>query len=670
MLRLIPVRPSRKTGRMFELLENRVLFAAGDWDPSFGTGGISQIDLGDRRQVVTDVLATSSRVYVATTPAETLDVLITAFDNAGRVETSFGGDGTVQAPVAGQAEMVAQSDGKLLVAARGGVARFNSNGSLDTSFSGDGVVPLEFYFGQGEISLAPGGKIVVAGALDNSGRFSAIRLNSNGSFDNTLDGDGRVTLDFGGSNDSGQFGVEDMTVQPDGKIIFVGAMRNPDLKSNAFWDGAIARINPDGTYDITFDGDGQILWDTATDDGATAVALAPGGDILVGMMEAESFVRPIRFNSNGSLDVNFPWIDWHDLEIRDINVDSSGRVTVSGFAPMQTDDPAPEAFMARYNSNGTPDRSFGSGRYLRPAGEQTDVAPDGKVVSAGTHPNGVIAAERYLASDSNPQVSVYQAEHARDLDGAVIARTHNGYTGTGYVDYLRDSGARLVWHVDAHQAGTHTFRIRYANGGSRARVMKLMVDDGYGARTQDVLFRPTGSWNRWLTTNVSVSLRAYREIAWRMVVTLQTAGQNGPNIDSLTVIRPEYQPPESGFNEAERQTLSGAVVSSAHPGFKGSGFVDFTADSGGSITWAEMSDAPRDYRLMIQYANGASAARPMELKLNGVVIAPRLSFASTGSWSVWQPVFVPVRLQEGVNTLQLTTIGSNGPNIDWMGIVS
>ena len=80
------------------------------------------------------------------------------------------------------------------------------------------------------------GKLIVTGYTGNglSNDFALIRLNTNGSFDNTFDSDGIVTTDFGTSNEFA-FGA---TIQTDEKIIVVGSS---DIGANNNF--ALARYN-------------------------------------------------------------------------------------------------------------------------------------------------------------------------------------------------------------------------------------------------------------------------------------------------------------------------------------------------------------------------------------------------------------------------------------------
>ena len=82
--------------------------------------------------------------------------------------------------------------------------------------------------------------------------FVLARYNADGSLDASFDGDGRVFTDFGFSDVA--YGV---AIQPDGKIVAVGNARSGSSRdTNEF---GVARYNPDGSLDASFDGDGKVL---------------------------------------------------------------------------------------------------------------------------------------------------------------------------------------------------------------------------------------------------------------------------------------------------------------------------------------------------------------------------------------------------------------------------
>jgi glucose/arabinose dehydrogenase len=130
---------------------------------------------------------------------------------------------------------------------------------------------------------------------------------------------------------------------------------------------------------------------------------------------------------------------------------------------------------------------------------------------------------------------------------------------------------------------------------------------------------------------------------------------------------PPPPPPVNGIYEAEQGTLSGAVVATQYSGFRGSGYVDFISDSGAYLELDVSVATAGAYKLWFRYAL-RSGNVPLELRVNGQVVAPNLAFKSSGNWTRWRGVTRVVTLNAGSNTVRLTTIGSNGPNLDRMTV--
>jgi uncharacterized delta-60 repeat protein len=95
-----------------------------------------------------------------------------------------------------------------------------------------------------------------------------------------------------------------VAVQPDGKIVSVGYV--PVKTTYAI---EVSRLNPDGSFDTTFNGTGAVTLSVGTQSFGQSVALQPDGKILVGGRASvkgggqEDVVA--RLNANGSLDAAF-----------------------------------------------------------------------------------------------------------------------------------------------------------------------------------------------------------------------------------------------------------------------------------------------------------------------------------------------------------------------------
>jgi hypothetical protein len=136
------------------------------------------------------------------------------------------------------------------------------------------------------------------------------------------------------------------------------------------------------------------------------------------------------------------------------------------------------------------------------------------------------------------------------------------------------------------------------------------------------------------------------------------------NVRPGTVTQPPPPPTGSTTYQAEAATVVGAGRASNQPGFTGTGFVDYAHNSGDYVEFAVNAPSAGNYALDFRYANGGTADRPLELKVNGTAANARLSFPPTGSWTTWKTVTATVSLKAGANAVRLTTAGSNGANLD------
>ena len=95
--------------------------------------------------------------------------------------------------------------------------------------------------------------------------------------------------------------------------------------------------------------------------------------------------------------------------------------------------------------------------------------------------------------------------------------------------------------------------------------------------------------------------------------------------------------------------------------------MDFQADSGEHLNWLIQIKDAGEYSLSFRYAL-ADGNRPLQLKINGKVIAKALPFISTGSWVNWKHRSIDAPLKAGLNEIQLESTGASGPNVDSLTI--
>jgi uncharacterized delta-60 repeat protein len=297
---------------------------------------------------------------------------------AGDLDTRFGNGGVVQTDFTGGDDygfgVKVQSDGKTVVVGQSGVyplfhtalTRYNKSGALDRSFGNNGrVVAALDSGGDGSTALAfqSDGKIVTAGSVIHNNfllAFITARFNPDGTLDQTFGTNGVVQTTFGDAAAEGN----DVVLQPDGKIVVVGFSGAGSYSSNN--NVALVRYNPDGTLDQTFGTGGKVKNISGV---GTSVALqADGKIVVVGTFDPGSTSSRFllaRYNSDGTLDGTFgssgvttTAIGNGDAFSFAIGLLSGGRIVLGGYSSGTQDH---DFTVACYTSNGLLDQTFGNG---------------------------------------------------------------------------------------------------------------------------------------------------------------------------------------------------------------------------------------------------------------------------------------------------------------------
>ena len=286
----------------------------GSLDPTFGNGG----------KVITHFFHSNDGIFGLAIQADekiiaagytlvnfSYDFALARYNSDGSLDSSFGENGKIHTDFGG--EDLANTvkilpDNKILVAgtAANGAAlvRYNTNGSLDLSFGVGGRAFPAVGLVITSIVLQPDGKILGAGVtiIGEDQSFLVIRLNSDGSLDQSFGNSGKVVTDFFSDADA----ALDVELQTDGRIIVGGYAYG----NNAI-NFALARYNLDGSLDTSFGVDGK----AATSAGANLedLYIQPDGRIIgAGMGFTDTAdggwtmdFTLVRFNQNGSVDSSF-----------------------------------------------------------------------------------------------------------------------------------------------------------------------------------------------------------------------------------------------------------------------------------------------------------------------------------------------------------------------------
>ncbi len=329
---------------------------------------------------------------------------VARFDPNGALDNTFGTNGTARTPINGgnmgndKAYSVAvQSNGKIVLAGysadtSGGLehvafalARFDSNGTLDNTFGTNGTVRalgdkvdiggIPIYSVGRAVALQPDGKIIVAGYTEDVFfGFEAARFNSNGTLDNAFGTNGEAGFSIGGSSATNDEGYS-VAIQHNGKIVIAGFSVN-GAANTAF---AVARLDSNGTIDNAFGSGGSaatFINGGGNDDEGYSVAIQPDGKIVVAGFSSDTTTIALsniafgiaRFDSNGTTDSSFgtdgtvrAYINGGDStndRAYCVALQSDGKIVAGGGTSGSL---GQSSFaIARFTSNGGMDSTFGT----------------------------------------------------------------------------------------------------------------------------------------------------------------------------------------------------------------------------------------------------------------------------------------------------------------------
>ncbi len=265
-----------------------------------------------------------------------------------------------------------QSDGKIIIggnfssyngAARSRVARLNTDGTLDALFNpGTGVNNSVK-----TIAVQSDGKILIGGnftSYNETARNRLIRLNADGTLD--------ATFNLGAGVDNF---VETIAIQSDGKIMIGGYF----FSYNGTQRRRIARLNADGTLDITFNpGSGA-------DNYVESTTIQSDGKIIIGgvfnsyNLKGENYIA--RLNADGTLDATFNPGTGANGYVRTTTIQSDGKIIIGGQFSSYNENG--RNYIARLNTDGSLDSTFNSGTGTDFWVTTTTIQGDGKIIIGG-----------------------------------------------------------------------------------------------------------------------------------------------------------------------------------------------------------------------------------------------------------------------------------------------
>ncbi len=253
-------------------------------------------------------------------------------------------------------------------------------GTVDFNFpNGDGY---GFDKNVHDVKIQPDGKIIVIGDFDHYD-YSGVtytspyicRLNADGTFDSTFDAtDGGV-----GFNNT----IITVHLQTDGKIVVGGDFTTYDRSGVVNTANYIARLNPDGSFDTTYDVgtgfNGSVYKIEVQSDGKTVI----GGDFTT--FNGFSYNRIIRLSVDGYIDNSFVVSDGFNDGIagyvNEVIQQPDGKLLIGG--SFDNYNGSSYYNIIRLNTNGSIDTTFDVGNGFNDEVTSIALQSDGNIIVGG-----------------------------------------------------------------------------------------------------------------------------------------------------------------------------------------------------------------------------------------------------------------------------------------------
>jgi uncharacterized delta-60 repeat protein len=293
----------------------------GDPDPDFGTLGKMTWDFGSAQENIEFINVLSDEKIIiggwTESSPNSLGILI-RLNPDGSPDMGFGQQGILRyryGRSTGPLSLAVQEDGKYLVSGITVVdsfdldwiiSRFYPDGTIDSSFNHTGHRYFKFLTRENipfSMMIQDDHKIFMTGCagVTSKTNFAFLRLNEDGSLDQSFGNGGSLQTDFQNNQDVAYTSIR----LNDGRYIVSGTSK--DSITNL--DFALAMYKADGTLDPGFGLGGKMTYDLKgpVDDGLYMIQQPDGKLLVCGLsllLGHNSFVI-VRFNPDGSIDQSF-----------------------------------------------------------------------------------------------------------------------------------------------------------------------------------------------------------------------------------------------------------------------------------------------------------------------------------------------------------------------------
>lgn len=476
------------------------------------------------------------------------------FEATGELDRSFGDEGKLLLPMrqqayfqgafsryaaGGAADVAVQPDGRILIVGMEGfagthgdaaIARLLPDGRLDTAFGGyadwdtpNAAIPGASFVkqttarhpdrtfsGSGErftqVVVAPDGAIFAAGTTWWGGPATdafVVRFDATGRPDPGFGREGRVIIDFGQSAD-GQASdvVHAMLLQADGRLVIAGST------TGTAGSIAIARLEPDGSLDTDFAGDGRLTlatWPSVGEraDVGTVRSLLPGPDgSLLAIIEtgSASNVLIVRLGTDGTLDPRFGDAGRVYVDPRDPTRIAEDWAGASAVVAVAGDDGRISILGRKFSTGSRVEDDISLVRILAGNGR----VDESLLPLATSDAMGFVPQYEWRPPDQdsppmllNPSVRIWDAEHilAGEFGGSVFELRRSGGAdprdqfaaaeGYGLTPLIEGQAFGRIFEPLGDRIGVvernsdGILRLRFADGATEAQVNATLSSIGY-----------------------------------------------------------------------------------------------------------------------------------------------------------------------------------------------
>ncbi len=368
--------------------------------------------------------------------------------------------------------LAVQGDSKIIIAGKfttfdnataNYVARLNTNGSLDTTFNVGLGPALGFNAGVNAVALQSDGKVIVGGPFDSFNETNVpniVRLNPDGSVDTTFN----IGIGPAGT-------VNKLAVDSSDRIYVAGDF----IQFDGLYYGGLARLNPDGSLDPTFNYPA-----TGGIDGINTILPQADGTVFIGG-NLVNVPNPSvqRLNADGSAK-NVPLVSQNLANgAIAIGLQSDGKILVafggsgSPYAGQNIGE------VLRLNPDGSLDNTFPSGSVSQGGGGATVecmlIQPDDKILLGAAF--GIS-----LGPDLPPGIARLNS------DGSADTSFDPGEGASSYVYALAlDPSGRIVLGGAFSEVGGASFPgvARLLNGAAPAGTLTATIAPGVSTTNED-----------------------------------------------------------------------------------------------------------------------------------------------------------------------------------------